>query len=209
MDMETRLRDVREDIVSRMAKRDMLRDLIKETEYERDTLAKRSQHLSDGVVLIQKFSEGIQSIVVKRFEDLLTKGVRQIFAKDYKIGIEFTTSSNTLNADFFATLPDGKIVNLAKGEGGGLRDLVAVLQRMLYLVLEPTRPAKFLFLDENLKYLDKGRAGPAFQFLSEVMEQLRIQTVWITHMAAAGDVEADGFKMISIGGGSDETSDGA
>jgi hypothetical protein len=160
----------------------------------------RQQSISDGIILVQRFAEGIQSGVVQKFEDLLTRGVRQIFQKDYTVSIEFATSGNTLNADFFMTLPDGKKVNLAKGEGGGMRDLVAVLQRILYIILEPSHPAKVIFFDENLKAMDSGRSPAAFTFIKELCVQLQIQVVFITHSQAALELEGEGMKVIGIGG---------
>jgi translation initiation factor RLI1 len=160
----------------------------------------KQQDIADGILLVQKFSEGIQTGVVQRFEDLLTRGIRQIFNKQYTASIEFSVSGNTLNADFFMILPDGKKVSLANGEGGGLRDLVAVLQRVLYIALEPTRPARILFLDENMKALDVGRAPAAFTFIKDLCGELDIQVIFITHAQAAIDTDGSGIKVITIGG---------
>lgn len=162
-------------------------------------LNEKQRNVSDAILITQKLSEGLQTGVVKRFEDLLTRGVRQIFQKEYTVLIEFSTSGNTLNADFFITLPDGKKVNLAKGEGGGLRDLVAVLQRILYLILEPSRPARILFLDENMKALDVGRAPAAFYFIVKLCKELDIQIIFITHQQAAIDREMDGMRVVRLG----------
>lgn len=198
------LRDIHGQLVHDNARRRGARDsvigMIKANEDKTKELNVRQQRIADGIVLVQRFSEGIQTGVVQRFEDLLTRGVRQIFNKEYSVSIEFATQGNTLNADFFMTLPDGKKVNLAKGEGGGMRDLVAVLQRILYLVLEPTRPAKLLLLDENLKALDVGRAPAAFTFIKELCHELDIQVIFVTHQQAATEIDGDGMKVIGIGG---------
>lgn len=160
----------------------------------------KQQSIADCILLVQKFSEGLQSGVVQRFEDLLTRGIRTIFNKDYIVSIEFATSGNTLNADFFITLPDGKKVNLAKGEGGGMRDMVAVLQRVLYIILEPSHPARILFMDEDLKMLDSERAPAAFEFIRSLTAELDIQVVWITHQQSVRDSIADdtGIKLLAL-----------
>jgi len=179
--------------------RDSVKKMITGAEDRIKDMNARQQSIADGILLVQRFSEGIQTGVVQRFEDLLTKGIRQIFNKEYTISIEFSTQGNTLNADFFVTLPDGKKVNLAKGEGGGMRDLVAVLQRILYIVLEPSRPAKLLLLDENLKALDVGRAPAAFSFIKELCKELEIQVIFVTHQQFAIESDTDGIKLIVIG----------
>lgn len=183
----------------KLGARETVIGMIDANEKRLKSLNERQQEISDGIILMQRFSEGIQSGVVKKFEDLLTDGVKQIFNKDYSVSIEFSVSGNTMNADFFITLPDGKKVNLAKGEGGGLRDLVAVLQRILYLVLEPSHPAKIVFFDEDLKMLDSGRAPSAFVFIMELCRELEVQVVWITHQQAAGEMDRESMKVVQIG----------
>jgi chromosome segregation ATPase len=185
---------------TRMGARDSVAGMLKENEARAKGLNAKQQDISDGIILVQRFSEGIQTGVVQRFEDLITRGVRQIFNKEYTVSIEFNTQGNTLNADFFITLPDGKKVNLVKGEGGGLRDMVAVLQRILYIILEPSRPARVIVLDECLKALDVGRAPAAFEFIRELCKELDIQTIFVTHQAGATEVEGEGIKVIGIGG---------
>lgn len=184
---------------TRRGARDSVLGMLSNNEAKVKDLNAKQQDISNGIVMVQKFSEGIQTGVVHRFEDLLTRGVRQIFNKEYTVSIEFSVSGNTLNADFFMTLPDGKKVNLAKGEGGGMRDLVAVLQRILYIVLEPTQPARILFMDECLKALDVGRAPIAFGFIKDLCRELDIQVVAITHQAGATDTDGAGMKVIGIG----------
>ena len=197
------LRDIHAALERENAKRRGARDTVIGMVKAREVIVKelntKQQTISDCIILIQRFSEGIQTGVVQRFESLLTSGIRQIFKKDYTVTIEFAVSGNTLNADFFITLPDGKKVNLSRGEGGGLRDLVAVLQRILYIVLEPSQPARVLFLDENLKALDVGRAPAAFAFIKDLCAQLDIQVIFVTHQQGAVDAEPEGMKVIAVG----------
>ena len=75
------------------------------------------------------------------------------------------------------------MVSMEDGEGGGMKDVIAVLNRILYLVLDPTRPAKILMLDENLKALDSWRAPSTFPIITKMARELGIQVVWITHSA--------------------------
>lgn len=182
----------------RRGARDMVQKMIQDGKRKVEDLNASQLSIADGILLVQRFSEGIQSGVVQKFEDLLTRGVRQIFNKQYTVSIEFSASGNTLHADFFMTLPDGKKVNLAKGEGGGMRDLVSVLQRILYIILEPSHPARIIFFDEQLKALDVGRTPSAFIFVKELCQELGIQVVFITHAASAVELDGDGVKVVSL-----------
>ena len=172
-------------LITRRANRTSLQTLITNEDLNVIELKNNVQLISDGVLLMQRFAVGLRSDVITKFEDLLTKGVRQVFNVDYKISIEFTNSGNAVHADFMVKLPNSKKVNLATGEGGGLRDFVGILQRILYIILEPSLPAKVLFIDEGLKALDVDRSPEAFRFISQLTMELGIQVVFITHSQAA------------------------
>lgn len=197
--VETLFNEVTDELNKKSAERWALQGMMAEKQATAEDMAKDVQGIADCVATTQKFSESIQSGIIGKFEDLLTRGVREIFDKDYKVKIEFSAPGNTLSAEFYVILPDGKMVNMAKGEGGGLRDLVAVLQRILYLILEPSQPAKVIFMDEALKFLDVDRAPLAFSFLKDLCSELGIQAIWVSHHRAIAELEGQGVKMIGIG----------
>ena len=166
---------------------------------EEDKLASYTagvEGLSSSVAVVQNFSNNMRTDIISKFEDLLTSGVREIFDKDYKLKIELSASGNSYHADFFVVLADGKKINLATGEGGGLRDFVSVLQRILYIMLEPSQPAKIVFMDESLKALDSDRAIKAFRFIAGLCKELGVQLVCITHSQAAKAMS--GFDGVSV-----------
>ena len=186
-------------LIRRKANRDAIANVFKSEQANIAELKATVQRIGDGITLIQEFSNTLRTDVISKFEDLLTKGVRQVFKKDYKISIEFTNTGNSVYADFYVTLPNGKKTNIANGEGGGLKDFVSILQRILYIILEPNKPSRIIFLDENLKALDAERSPLAFQFISELIRELGIQCVFITHSNAAKAMAgAPGVSLIEV-----------
>jgi hypothetical protein len=166
-----------------------------------------AQLAGDCVMLTQSFSGSIQTGVIKQFEDLLTRAIRQIFGRDYSIIIEFQNKGNSLWADFLVKLPSGRLVSISNGEGGGMKDLVGVLNRILYLVIDPTQPARIVFMDENMADMDEWRSPFSFQFLVRVMRELGIQCVWITHneSVSSGDLVIDNAKIYKLAIENDRT----
>jgi hypothetical protein len=166
-----------------------------------------AQLAGDCVMLTQSFSGSIQTGVIKQFEDLLTRAIRQIFGRDYSITIEFQNKGNSLWADFLVKLPSGRLVSISNGEGGGMKDLVGVLNRILYLVIDPTQPARIVFMDENMADMDEWRSPFSFQFLVRVMRELGIQCIWITHneSVSSGDLAIDGAKIYKLAIENDRT----
>lgn len=132
--------------------------------------------------ILQSFLSSVEHDIINRFENLISSGVKEVFEKNYEIKIVFSNTQNNINADFIVRLPDGKEVNIYEGEGGGLKDFISVLQRILYIILEPNRPDKILFLDENLKHLDATRAIKAFNFIRKLTKELDVQILFITHL---------------------------
>ena len=157
----------------------------------------RSVMLGDSVKLMQIFSGGIRTGVIQKFEELITNAIREIYGRDYSISIEFDdTKSGSIWAEFFVILPNGKKVNLAK-EGGGLRDVVSVLSRVLYLMMDPSQPARFLVFDENLKNLDEWRSPNGIRLIFKVIRELGIQSIFITHkeVVSSGRIDLPDAKM--------------
>lgn len=180
----TNFEETRVNLIRRKANRDAVANVLAAEKKNIEELKLQVQQLKDAIALMQTFSNSLRSDIVHKFEDLLTKGVRQVFQKDYKIVIEFTNPANSVYAEFYVILPNGRKVTLGS-EGGGLRDFVSILQRILYIILEPSMPSRILFLDENLKALDKERSPEAFKFISQLAKELGIQMVFVTHAEAA------------------------
>jgi len=185
-------------VIARKAELGVLSGLLEKSEKSLGEASSRSQDLSDAVIFVQRFSEGLQSGVVQRFESLITPGVREIWGRDYTVRIDIV-AKGTISAEFIVVLPNGREVSMKNGEGGGLRDFVAVLQRILYLVLEPSQRAKMVFMDENMKMLDSVRSVTAFDFIIRLLKELDVQAVWITHSEAVKSIEQSaGFKIIDM-----------
>lgn len=200
--LSQKCKEMQSHLLSRRANKDALTRMMGTYKTEAESLKADVQALSDSIMLMQTFSGTLRTDVVQKFESLLTKGVRQIFNKDYQISIDFQSSSNSVYADFYVVLPSGRKVSLSNGEGGGLRDFIAVLQRILYIMLEPSMPSKILFLDECLKALDAERSPLAFKFISELCKELGIQVVFITHsQAAKGLVGSSGVSVLEVSNG--------
>ena len=183
-DMEAIVLSAEKALAKKMAEEDMLKAELASKNLLLDDATKAVTLASDTIAITQRFSDGLQTGVIQKFEDLLTRGVREIFDKDYAIKIELQAKGNGVTAEFYAILPDGKKVSLAKGEGGGLKDLVGILQRVLYLILEPSHPAKILCLDEAGKYIDSTRSPAAFAFIANLCRELGVQVICISHADA-------------------------
>lgn len=194
------LDDAKLGLATRKANLMSLKSLIATETSECDSYKKLVEDLANSVTVTQNFSNGIRTDIITKFEELITSGVREVFNKNYRVSIEFSTSGNSYNAEFYVYLPDGKKVSLMAGEGGGLRDFISVLQRILYIILEPTKPSRIIFLDECLKALDSSRSKIALMFIQSLAKELDVQVIFVTHLAAAvGLTDRDGCVVVEVG----------
>ena len=194
------IKEAESGLIRRRANLQSLKALIDGEEMDLEEHAREVENLTDSIAVTQNYSNSIRMDVVTKFEELITSGVREVFNKDYRVSIEFSNPGNSYHAEFYVYLPDGKKVNLVAGEGGGLRDFISVLQRILYVILEPAKPSRVIFLDECLKALDSARSVTAFRFLSELTKELDVQVIMITHSAAAVSLaETGAVTVVELG----------
>ena len=196
--MAETLRQKRVQVMALHAQKAVLLQTLSELEARALSSQQEAQRLGDGISLIQGFSAGIQTDVIRRFEDLVTQAVREVLGRDYTVSIDYQAKANSFWADFYITLPNGKKVNLANGEGGGFGDLCAIMNRILYLVLDPTNPAKILFIDEPISALDEWRSPSAIPLIMRIATGLGIQVLFITHNEkfSSGEVDVAGARVI-------------
>jgi DNA repair exonuclease SbcCD ATPase subunit len=196
--LENKIKQINDLYISQVVARDMYKRTLEQKEKELKEIEEKISALTQSIDILQDFHLNLEIGIIKKFEELVTKGIQEIFGKQYKFIIEFKNENIGTSADFYIKIPESdKIINLASGEGGGIKDFISVLIRMLYLILEPSKPAKILFLDENLKHLDRERAIKALKFIKELAEKLNIQVVFITHLDV-NDYDVDGINIIKI-----------
>jgi DNA repair exonuclease SbcCD ATPase subunit len=196
--LENKIKQINDLYMSQVVARDMYLRTLNEKEKELNDISDRISTLENSIKVLQDFHLNLEVGIIKKFEELITKGIQEIFGKQYKFIIEFKNENVGTSADFYVKTPENdKIINLINGEGGGIKDFISVLIRMLYLILEPSKPAKILFLDENLKHLDRERAIKALKFIKELAEKLDIQIIFITHLDV-NDYDIDNINKILI-----------
>jgi hypothetical protein len=196
--LENKIKQINDLYISQVVARDMYMRTLSEKEKELNNITEKILILTQSIEILQDFHLNLEVSVIKKFEELITKGIQEIFGKQYKFIIEFKNENIGTSADFYVKIPENdKIINLTSGEGGGIKDFVSVLIRMLYLILEPSKPARILFLDENLKHLDRERAIKALKFIKELAEKLYIQVIFITHLDI-NDYDIEGVNKILI-----------
>lgn len=178
---ENELKKIEIQLTKLKAYTEMYRNKIDEYKAKISDLEQKIAMLDTSIQHIQSIGLTLKNDIVLKFEELITEALREVFEDNYKFKINFSKKLGRMNADFYIQLPDGKIVDIYNGEGGGVKDFVALLIRILYFELDKNKRTPVMFLDENLKFLDKERAIKAINFIKKLCNKLNIQVLFITH----------------------------
>jgi len=197
MQFDKEIAKIEEDIKAKKIYRDMLsrnivdiKNLIKSKESDVEMIVK-------SINVMQEFYSNLQTDVVFKFENLITEGIKEVFDSDCKFEIEFKKENNNVSAEFYINIGNKKII-LNEGEGGGIKDFISVLFRIIYLILDRNNKSRIIFLDENLKHLDKERSHKALKFIHNLCKQLNIQVFFITHLDINEMEFKDEFNIICL-----------
>lgn len=186
-----------EDIKAKKIYREMLIRNIDDKKNHIKTKESDIEMLIKSITIVQDFYSNLQTDVVFKFENLITEGIREVFDSNSKFEIEFKKENNNVSAEFYINIGNKKII-LNDGEGGGIKDFISVLFRIVYLILDRNNKSRVIFLDENLKHLDKERSHKALKFIHNLCSQLNIQVFFITHLDVNEMEFKDQFNIICL-----------
>jgi hypothetical protein len=109
----------------------------------------------------------------------------QIFSpRDIKTKIEFDLKGGRVGANVWLT--NGENLEKIENRGGGIRDFVSVLLRVMFKKMSHPQLEGPIVLDESIKFLhsiekDRSYVTRAYKFLKEISESLGIQFILVTN----------------------------
>lgn len=197
MQFNKEISKIEEDIKAKKIYKEMLLRNIEDKKNNIKLKESDIEMISKSINVVQEFYSNLQTDVVFKFENLITEGIKEVFETECKFEIEFKKENNNISAEFYINIGNKKIV-LNDGEGGGIKDFISVLFRIIYLILDRNNKSRVIFLDENLKHLDKDRSHKALKFIYNLCKQLKIQVFFITHLDINDMEFKDQFNIICL-----------
>lgn len=138
---------------------------------------------------------------IGRIEDTINAGLLQIFdPRHIQLKIEFDTKSSRVNANVYLTGDNGDLEDVMDGRGGGVRDIVSVLLRVMFKKMVHPPLGGPIVLDESLRFLnsidnENGYVVKTYQFLKSVAKKFDQQMIIVT---SADSVVRHGRAMDAI-----------
>jgi hypothetical protein len=136
---------------------------------------------------------------IGRIEDTINSALLQIFSpRKIKAKIEFDLKAGRVGSTIWLT--NEEELEKAEHRGGGIRDLVSVLLRVMFKKMSHPQLDGPLILDESIKFLhsvekERSYVNRAYKFLQELTTSLGLQFIFITNNS---DVQDDRNIMESI-----------
>ena len=124
---------------------------------------------------------------IGRIEETVDSALLQIFEpRKIQMKVEFDTKSSRVNANLFMTGEGGELEDIMDGRGGGIRDIVSVLLRIMFKKMVHPPLEGPVILDEAIKFLNSADSERnyvlrAYRFLHEISRKFREQYIIVTN----------------------------
>jgi hypothetical protein len=123
---------------------------------------------------------------IGRIEETVNAALIQIFEpRNMRLKVEFDTKASRVNANLYMTNGE-ELEDIMDGRGGGVRDIVSVLLRIMFKKMTHPPIEGPLMLDEALKQLnsvdkDNNYVLRAYRFIQEISRRFEDQVIIVTN----------------------------
>lgn len=156
-----------------------------EVKAEMEILQQEIQVLDRSGVVLNSIGEERQLKAQDTIEQLVTRGLQQIFDDSLSFHIIQTVKAKAASVEFVVrtTLSDGGLVDtpVMDARGGGLAATVGFLLRVVILLLKRQVDGNILILDETFAHVSDEYLEGVGEFLRELVDKTGIQIVMVTH----------------------------
>ena len=159
--------------------------------------------------LFQSYTEAEHDQLRRRVESLVTQGIAAVFGPIYEFRMTTTSERGQAAVRFTLASELGTVEHpVMDAQGGGLASVIGFILRVVVLVLDPTQGRRLLVLDETFGMVSAEYHARLAQFLRQLVDDLDLQLVLITHAPAQGayadvvyrvGLEGDETKAVRIG----------
>lgn len=175
-------------IRSALEKQKLKKQFVKE---EMNSLKKKRESAKKDMVkavkclaIAQIVAQLTQQQLEQQLSDIVTPAIQSIFGKDYIFKIRYVQKRKKTEAEIYLIDERGNEFDPLEDNGGGICDVVALALRLACWKISNPRSAPILFMDEPLKFVSMDYCEDTCNFLIEIVKQLEIQVIMITHVKA-------------------------
>jgi DNA repair ATPase RecN len=200
-----RLTQKKQDIIGLEAEARVTLARAQEVRAEITQLQAEIANLDKSAILLNSLGEERQLKAQDTIEQLVTRGLQQIFDDTLSFHIVQSVKAKAANVEFIVrtTLADGGIVDtpVMDARGGGLAATIGFLLRVVILLLKNGRDKdNILILDETFAHVSDEYLEGVGEFLRELVDKTGIQIVMVTHQPAFADYADAVYRFTVVDG---------
>lgn len=203
-DITNRLRTTRKTLAGATALLEHHHATEQRLHHDIDTLTTSIDTYTRAAALLTTIGEQRQADTQHKIEQLVTQGLRTIFAEDLSFHLVPGIRAKTPIVDFLVRthLPDGTTVDtdVMDARGGGLAAIVGFLLRLVRLLLSAHGKNTVILLDETFAHVSADYEPALAEFLRDIADQTGIQIIMVTHSDAYLDAADTRYRFDSTHG---------
>lgn len=162
-------------------------------------------NLEKSAMVLNSIGEERQLKAQSTIEELVTRGLQQIFDDSLSFHILQTVKAKVASVEFVVrtTLKDGGVVDtpVMDARGGGLAATIGFLLRVVILLLKNGKDKdNILILDETFAHVSDEYLDGLGEFLRELVDKTGIQIVMVTHQPVFGEYADAVYKFTAADG---------
>ena len=183
---QARFQQEKVEVTSLLDKRGVLSEWLTKYADEIDELKALSDTLEKTTILLNSIGEDKQIQSQDVIEDLVTRGLQQIFDDSLSFHIIQRVKANAASVEFVVrtSLSDDVVVDtpVMDARGGGLAATIGFLLRVVILLLKNGQDKdNILILDETFAMVSAEYLPGLAEFLRELVDRTGLQIVMVTH----------------------------
>ena len=176
-------------------------------------LTNKSEELEQASEALKVIFESVKKKSIDSIENLVTHALNSIWEHSYEFKI-LTQERGTSSTNRFALIKEGNESDIMDSHGGGIVNIIAFILRVIFTLKNNPELRPILILDEPFAFVSDSYHDKIGQLLLELIENLGISVVMVTHQpiitkyaTKAYELESikDGVKVVDI---TDEVSRG-
>lgn len=158
---------------------------LEQKKQELDSLEARLASLKKIASIFKKSAVSSQEYLSNYLTALVTDSIKVVFPdRNLIFRVEFSTARDTqCNVSLEE---DGKKLSLFDSEGYGVLDIISIVLRAAYIVLDKSE--KIMILDEPFRNLSVDRHEAASKMLYDLSHKLKMQIIINTHLIGIEDI---------------------
>jgi len=204
-DVETRLRMRRRELEERQVEARLVLTRAKEVKAEIERLQVEIVTLEKSGMVLNSIGEERQIRAQDTIEQLVTRGLQQIFDDSLSFHIVQTVKAKAASVEFVVrtTLSGGGVVDtpVMDARGGGLAATIGFLLRVVILLLKNGQDKdNILILDETFAHVSEEYLEGMGEFVRELVEKTGIQVLMVTHQPVFIDYADAAYKFAAVDG---------